>query len=154
MARFNYTTYDVCRAQDVINPKTSHCNIMVLRAENDMGPQGHRYIYGKVLGIYHTNVIFIGVGMVDYTPIRMECLWVWWYEPIDEVSTWDSSTMDRVRFPSVTHNHSFDFLDPTDVLRGCHIIPAFARKRRRPDGSGLSACAGDKNDWRIYYVNR
>jgi hypothetical protein len=153
-ARFNYTTYDVRRAQDVINPRTSHCNVMVLRAENDVEPQGHRFIYGKVLGIYHTNVIFIGVGMVDYTPIRMEFLWVRWYEPIDQVSSWDTSTMDRVKFPSMFDEHSFDFLDPTNVLRGCHIIPSFAHKKRRPDGSGISACAGDKDDWRAYYINR
>ncbi|KAG1856158.1 hypothetical protein F4604DRAFT_1932022 [Suillus subluteus] len=28
IARFNYTTYDVCRGQDVVNPRTSHCNVM------------------------------------------------------------------------------------------------------------------------------
>jgi hypothetical protein len=38
LARFNYTTYDVRRAQDVTNPDTSHCDIMMLakrNAEND-----------------------------------------------------------------------------------------------------------------------
>ncbi|KAG1739689.1 hypothetical protein EDB19DRAFT_1908712 [Suillus lakei] len=50
--------------------------------------------------------------------------------------------------------HSFDFLDPTEVLRGCHIIPSFTSKQRCPDGSGLSACAGDKDDWCAYYVNQ
>ncbi|KAG2120560.1 uncharacterized protein F5147DRAFT_562718, partial [Suillus discolor] len=74
IARFNYTTYDVRRGQDVVNPRTSHCNIMVLRTDTDIGNQGHKYIYGKVLGIYHVNMIFIGSGMVDYTPHRMEFL--------------------------------------------------------------------------------
>jgi hypothetical protein len=154
IARFNYTTYDVRRAQDVINPGTSHCNIMVLRSDNDMGRQGHRYNYGKVLGVYHVNVIFIGHGMVDYTPMRMDFLWIRWYEPVDEVSAWDTSTLDRVNFPPLTNEHSFDFLDPADVLRGCHIIPRFARGQRHTDGSGVSACAGDKDDWCEYYVNR
>jgi hypothetical protein len=30
IVRFNYTTYDVRRSQDVINPRTSHCDIMLL----------------------------------------------------------------------------------------------------------------------------
>ncbi|KAG1738145.1 uncharacterized protein EDB91DRAFT_1054736 [Suillus paluster] len=131
--RFNYTIYDVHRAQDIINcmgydinPQNSHCNVMVLGGKNDiMGPRGHKFIYAKVLGVYHTNVIFIGSGMVNYTPIQMEFLWVRWYP----VSAWDTSTMDCVRFPPMADEHSFDFLDPTDVLRGCHIIPSFAGKR-------------------------
>jgi hypothetical protein len=116
IARFNYITYNVQRAQDIINPGTSHCNIMVLHSNNDMGCQGHRYNYGKVLGIYHVNVIFIGHGMVDYTPIQMDFLWIRWYKPVDEVSAWDTSTLDRVNFPPLTNEHSFDFLDPADVL--------------------------------------
>lgn len=68
IARINYTTYDVCQAQDVINPRTEHCNIMVLRHDNNVVHASHKFIYGKVLGIYHVNIIVIGVGMVDYTP--------------------------------------------------------------------------------------
>ncbi|OJA16859.1 hypothetical protein AZE42_09971 [Rhizopogon vesiculosus] len=41
LIRFNYTTYDIRRAQDVINPKTPHCNIMLL--------QGH--VYSDRLGV-------------------------------------------------------------------------------------------------------
>lgn len=154
IARVNYTTYDVRRSQDVINPRTSHCNIMVLCPYNDMGPRGHRFTYGKVLGIYHVNVITIGVGMVDYTPRRMEFLWIRWYEPIQQLSTWDTSALDRVIFPPLADEYSFDFLDPADVLRSCHIIPSFASGKKHPDGLGMSACAGDKDDWREYYINR
>jgi hypothetical protein len=48
---------------------------------------------------------------------------------------------------------SFDFIDPEYILRGCHIIPALARGKRHHDGLGVLACAGDKEDWREYYVN-
>jgi hypothetical protein len=154
ISRFNYTTYDVRRAQDVINPKTPHCNVMVLRADDDTGNQDHRYIYGKVLGVYHINVIFIGSGMVDYTPLRLEFLWIRWYEPMDQRSAWETSTLDRVTFPPMADEHSFGFLDPADVLRGCHVIPSFASGKRHHDGLGMSACAQDKHDWCEYYVNR
>ncbi|KAG2052975.1 hypothetical protein BDR06DRAFT_982936 [Suillus hirtellus] len=145
ITRFNYTTYDVRRAQDVINPRTSHCNVMVLHSDNTMGCKGHRYIYGNVLGVYHVNVIFIGHGMVDYTPIRMEFLWIHWYESMDQYST--------LHFLPLVDEHSFNFLDPADVLQGCHIIPHFAHGRRHDDGLGLSACVGDKEDWHEYYIN-
>ncbi|KAG2113778.1 uncharacterized protein F5147DRAFT_770419 [Suillus discolor] len=126
VARFNYTSYDIRRAQDVINPRTTHCN---------------------VLGIYHVNVIYIGAGFVDYTPTQMEFLWVRWYEPMDELSGWENLTLDRVSFLSLVGEHSFDFLDLADVLRGSHIIPSFHNRRKHPDGLGLSACAQDKYDW-------
>jgi hypothetical protein len=91
---FNYTTYDVRRAQDVINPRTSHCNVMVLRSAYDVVHEGHNFIYGQVLGIYHANVIYTGSGMVNYTPVRMEFLWVHWYEPMVQASSWETSTLD------------------------------------------------------------
>jgi hypothetical protein len=152
--RVNYTTYDVHRAQDVINPRTSHCNIMVLRPNNDMEPQDHRFSYGKVLGIYHVNVIVVGVDMVDYTPLRMECLWIRWYEPMQQLCSWDDSTLDRVKFQSLEDEYSVDFLDPADILRGCHVVPSFASRRKHPDGLGVSGSAQDKDDWREYYINR
>ncbi|KAG2052328.1 hypothetical protein BDR06DRAFT_983179 [Suillus hirtellus] len=117
IARFNYTTYNVCRAQDVINPRTSHCNVMVLRSDTNIEDQGHRYMYGKVLGIYHVNVIYIRNGMINYTPSQMEFLWIHWYEPINQY-----------------------------VLRGCHVIPHFSSRRKHVDGLGMSANTGDKDD--------
>lgn len=154
IARFNFTMYDVRRAQDVVNPWTSHCNVMVLSGDNDRESQGHRFVYGKVLGIYHVNIIMIGRGMVDYTPLQMEFLWMRWYKPIDQVFTWNTSTLDRVKFPPLADEHPLDFLDPADVIRGCHIIPSFTSKKKHSRGPGVSACAGDKDDWRDYYVNR
>lgn len=92
--------------------------------------------------------------MIDYTPQQMEFLWVRWYKPVVQVSTWESSTLDQVKFLPLNDEHSFDFVDPADILRGCHIIPCFAKRKKHPDGSGVSTCAGDKNDWLEYYMNR
>jgi len=49
----------------------------------------------------------------------------------------------RLSFPPMSHEDSFGFLDPADVVRGCHIIPAFAAKRRYAGGQGLSCCTKD-----------
>ncbi|KAG2055217.1 hypothetical protein BDR06DRAFT_982075 [Suillus hirtellus] len=71
LARFNYTTYDVRQAQDVINPRTPHCNIMLLKHHDD-GNDGN-YCYAKVLGIHHVNVVRIGNV---YESRRFEFLYV------------------------------------------------------------------------------
>lgn len=71
LARFNYTTYDIWRAQDIINPRTPHCNIMLLKHDDD-GNDGD-YRYAKVLGIHHVNVVCIG-NM--YESCRFEFLYV------------------------------------------------------------------------------
>ncbi|KAF8221018.1 hypothetical protein L208DRAFT_1536290 [Tricholoma matsutake] len=65
LVRIYYTAYDVCRAQDVLNPNTTHHNIMVL---NSMGEQCHPYLHACILGVYHANIIYVGPGMVDYSP--------------------------------------------------------------------------------------
>jgi hypothetical protein len=46
------------------------------------------------------------------------------------------------------------FVDPGVVLQACHMIPAFSLGQRNPSEPGISALAGDKHDWREYYVCR
>lgn len=151
--RINYTTYDVRRGDDVIHPGTSHHNIMVL---NPRGPSSeHPFWYARVLGIYHINVVYTGMGTADYHPRRLEFLWVRWYEQVHDLATgWMAGSLDQVRFPPMDHEDSFGFVDPADVLRSCHIIPAFACGRLHSDNKGISKCAQDSTDWQTYYVNR
>lgn len=151
LARFNHTTYDVRRGQDIIHPNTSHCNIMLIAANTDAGVEPvHRFLYARVLGIYHANVIYKGPQSMDNRPLRMEFLWVRWY-------TWIQShnnlQFDRLTFPPMANKNSFGFVDPAAVLRGCHIILAFSSGKVHTDGCGLSRCAKDANDWSYYYAN-
>jgi len=156
LARFNYTTYDIRRSQDVINPGTSHRNIMLLanRDESDGDPK-HPFLYARVLGIYHANVIYTGEGRLDYTAQMVKFLWVRWYEYDGTQSTgWQDMKLDSLRFPPMATERAFGFVDPADVLRGCHIIPSFAGGKARLDGVGLSKLAYDAQDWTQYRVNR
>lgn len=160
--RINYTTYDIRRAQDVINPDTSHCNLMVLNGtpkEDDADKdRGDLFLYAKVLAICHANIVYIGPGAVDYQPRRMNFLWVRWYDQIDSGLTgWSARKLDRVRFPSLSGSSkdgSFGFVDPFVVLRACHIIPRFCKGKRYEDGKGMSFCGRDSSDWNEYYINR
>ncbi|KAG2072207.1 hypothetical protein BDR04DRAFT_1127720 [Suillus decipiens] len=130
LTRFNYTTYDVHRAQDVVNPWTPHCNIMLLKHHNDDGHSGE-YCYAKVIGIHHVNV---------------------WYKPVQD-HTWDTSTLGCIHLQPLAHQNVFGFIDPAVVLRACHIIPVFSQHQCNPGECGISPLAGDKHDWPEYYVN-
>jgi hypothetical protein len=152
--RVNYTTYDVRRKQDTVNPNTSHSDIMVLADNND--DSDHPFLYARVIGIFHVNSVYVGGPTVDYHPRKVEVLWVRWFEYDVDAPTgsWSDCRLDRLRFPLMAGEHSFGFLDPADVVRGCHIIPAFSTKKRYSDGRGISQCARDANDWESYYLNR
>lgn len=152
--RINYTTYDIRRCQDVVHPLTSHCDVMLLN--NAAQPMAHPswYCYARVLGIFHANVLYVGPGMVDYQPHCMQLLWVRWFRSMPSSSGWSARWLDALDFPPIYDENSFGFIDPTDVMRGCHIVPAFSRGRRHRDGIGLSLCAKDSTDWAAYYVNR
>jgi len=146
LIRINYTTYNVRRSQDVINTSSTHNNIMVLADDDDCDADpGHPFKYAQVLGVYHVNAVYIGPGAPDYQPRRVDFLWVRWYQHMDMQKSWDVQKLDRVRFLPVTDDGAFGFLDPSIVLRGCHIVPAFAMGRHY---SGLSL------EWKSYYVMR
>ncbi|KAH7918336.1 hypothetical protein BV22DRAFT_1134671 [Leucogyrophana mollusca] len=158
LMRINYTTYDVRRAQDVINPSTTHNNIMTLATTAPDAPEcfpsQHPFRYARVVGIFHANVIFTGPGTPDYNTRHLEFLWVRWYEIEEESAGWDASRLDRVRFLPMADEDAFGFLDPKDVLRGCHVIPAFACGKLHADGISISRCVDDSQDSKYYYVNR
>src|SRR5215475_6127340 len=81
--RINYTTYDVRRCQDMVNPYTSHCNVMILDNTNaSCSAPPHWFRYARVLGIYHANIVYAGHGRLDYQPHRVEFLWVRWYQMV------------------------------------------------------------------------
>jgi hypothetical protein len=160
--RINFTTYDVRRATDVINTHGPRCNIMGLKFRAASSPldsepdddRRHPFWYAKVLGIFHANVMYLGQKNRDHRPRRIEFLWVRWYE-VTKAGSWTPQRLDQVCFPSVSEEDSFGFLDPADVLRGCHIIPSFKAGMRFPDGSpSHSNLAQDANDWKLYFVNR
>ena len=118
--------YDVHCAQDVVNPDTSHCNMMVLngtlKKDNGDDKQVRPFLYAKVLGVCHTNIIYVSPGAVDYRPRWMDFLWVRWYKQIGLGSTgWSCRKADRVHFPlfasPTPEEESFGFLDPSSVLR-------------------------------------
>ena len=159
--RINHTTYDTRRTQDVINLDTSHCNIMVLnRTQNDDDDDNEcsPFLYARVLGVCHANIVYVGPGATDYQPRRMKFLWVRWYEQLDLGCTgWRSRKLDRARFPLLSGpsgDGSFGFVDPSLVLWASHMIPRFCKGKQYEDGKGFSFCGKDSSDWNEYYIGR
>ncbi|KAI0357196.1 hypothetical protein OH77DRAFT_141434 [Trametes cingulata] len=171
--RVNYTTYDVRRGQDIIHVATDHCHVMV-RANEDLpepppeagASEPHRtrqhsepmFWYAKVLGIYHVNVLDYRTSTTATRPRRMEFLHIRWFgrDP-DWRSGWAAKRLDRVGYVPESDDGAFDFLDPDDVIRGCHLIPAFAEGRTSSllGPSALSRPSSNHDeDWERFYVNR
>lgn len=156
LLRINYTTYDVHRAQDVISPSTSHHNVMVLTNDDMTEQSGHRFAYARVLRVFHVKVLVVdSAGTVDYTPRRMDVLWVRWYKICDpDVNGWEAQKLDKVYFPPCDSEGAFGFLDPSDVLRASYIVPAYGEGKCNADGGEISDRAQSKEDWAQYYVMR
>ena len=87
--RLNYTTYDLRRSQDVINPRT-HSDIVLLsdtaedseaNGASSSASRHHQFEYARVIRIFHVNVKLHDSHMDDYE--RMDVLFVRWFT-IDE----------------------------------------------------------------------
>ncbi|TDL14712.1 hypothetical protein BD410DRAFT_696303, partial [Rickenella mellea] len=153
--RFHYTTYDVRRGTDILNPGNSRCDVMFLVQHPAEDPPDHGsisvhyYSYARVLGAYHANVVYTGPGMLDYNARRFDFLWVRWFEVPKENPP---GMLQSVQFVPMADDAAFGFVDPRDVLRACHIIPKFSSGKVDPRGMGLSRCAKDKDDYKSYYI--
>jgi hypothetical protein len=146
----HYTTYDLRREYDTINPRT-HCDVMVLSGETK--PQ-HAYWYARVLGIYHMNAWLNAEGRVKKHQI--EVLFVRWLAPLsDHRSGMNCARLPKVAFVEESDRDAFGFLDPGQVIRGAHLIPAFASGRGTTSlrhGKSFARQCGELDDWEAYYV--
>ncbi|KAG2059465.1 hypothetical protein BDR06DRAFT_979974 [Suillus hirtellus] len=155
LMHLNYMTYDVRQAQDIINPSTSHCNIMLLghtSEDSNATSEQHPYLYTRVLGVYHVNVTYIGPGIIRYHLHHIDFLWVRWYQYMDEGLS-RCPSLDCVCFPPMAEPDVFGSVDPNDVLRCCHVILQFSQHLQHLDGKGVSHCTQDQLDWKFYYIN-
>ncbi|KAG8733494.1 hypothetical protein FRC10_012322, partial [Ceratobasidium sp. 414] len=136
--RVNYTTYDVHREQDVVNPSTPHCFVL-LPAELEADSDDHPFIYAKVLGVYHARVSYGG-----NLPRRMDFVHVrWLYYDYERPGGWETNRLDR--------------LNPKDIIRAAHLIPEFAAGTTREFLQAPASISHDNSnhtDWNGYYVNR
>ena len=156
-ARINYTTYDMRRGYDTVNPRT-HPFVMVASPETE--PGSHPFWYATVIGVFHANVQHVGTNSRDYSVRRMEFLWVRWLGVVPDYAFGRHlARLPKIGFIPDSDEFAFGFLDPSLVLRGCHLIPAFEDGRTTELLTTTATCSitearpsGEKDDWANYYV--
>lgn len=145
--RVNYTTYDVRRNQDSINVR-AHPDIMMLAPPGEEG--AHPFLYARILRIMHANVRFKGVEH------RVDFLWVRWFElDTSRRGGWGKLRLHRLRFADGHDERAFGFVNPSDVIRAVHLIPAFHHGQTMDylDRSIARRPQDEDQDWKYYYVN-
>ncbi|GLB33254.1 hypothetical protein LshimejAT787_0101380 [Lyophyllum shimeji] len=152
--RFNYTTYDMRRAQDTVNPRT-HPDVMVLAHEDDAESNPHPYWYARVIGIFHAEVRHAGTTSNSSETRAVDFLWVRWFgRDLQHRSGWKAKRLHRVGFVDSAEPEAFGFLDPADVIRAVHMIPAFAFGHTSDllAPSIARQLVENDEDWVYYYV--
>ncbi|KAF9046642.1 hypothetical protein BJ165DRAFT_1611041 [Panaeolus papilionaceus] len=160
-ARINYTTYDLRRDYDVVNSR-SRPYIMTLDPECE---QHTSFWYASVLGIFHVEFQHVGATSKNLHPQTLQFFWVRWLEPVDGHDFGrHQARLPKLRFASDDDEFAYGCLDPSLVLRGCHMIPAFHDGPKIPSTSGSPETQQVKyhgrdlmieeslNKWKNYYV--
>jgi len=157
--QINYTTYDVRRDGDVINPQVSP-DIMVNSPE--IGLEAQPYWYARIIGIFHAYILTTHLDVpVGGRILRlMDFLWVCWFgmEPSPYRHRFYHACLPKIGFVELSDNYTFTFLDPAQVIRGAHIIPAFSNKcisALLPVTRSVACVLNpdEEDDWVNFYVN-
>ena len=153
--RVNYTTYDLRRSQDSLNPRT-HADIMVLSHEEPDGDNNpHPYWYARIIGIFHAQVRHVGPTSKSSETQKIDFLWVRWFgRDLTRRSGFEAKRLHRLGFLPSDNIDAFGFLDPNVVVRGVHLIPAFAYGHTS-DLLGPSIArqpSENDEDWNYYYI--
>ncbi len=90
----------------------------------------------------------------------MNFLWVQWFgvEPGRYRHGICYARLPKIGFVESTDPYAFTFLDPAQVIRGVHLIPAFSEGRTStllPTAKSVARILNpeEDNDWVNFYVN-
>ena len=122
--------------------------------------EGEPYWYARVIGVYHANVWTEHPAIRDgRNARRMDFLWVRWFgdEP-GYHSGFRRARLPKIGFVESTDDFAFSFVDPADVIRGSHLIPAFNAGRSAvllPYSPSIARRLKPEevDDWLNFYVN-
>jgi len=105
--------------------------VMVLTHENGQDPNiVHPFACARVLGVYHTNCVYISPRMDGYQSHQMEFLWIRWYCQMQSVGAERGPCwLDCKCFPPLMEDDMFSFIDPANIFRSCYIVTMFVSGR-------------------------
>lgn len=114
----------------------------------------HPFEYARVIGIFHVEASLSEEGGGNLQ--TKEVLWI---RRFRRDSTYRAGfakkRLHRLQFLPAGDPDAFGFLDPDDVIRGAHLIPAYryGRTSELLEGESFGRLEGELDDWRYYYVN-
>ncbi|KAJ8595466.1 HAD-like protein [Rhizopogon salebrosus TDB-379] len=128
---------------------------MVLSHEDD--DERHPYWYARVVRIFHLDIWNYGTENAGApAPLRMHVLFVRWFgRDVTFNAGWSTKRLHRLGYFKGDDPSCFGFLDPDQVIRGVHLVPAFAHGRTE-HYMGRSFVRREEegdDDWRYFYVN-
>lgn len=156
MIRVNFTTYDLRREQDSLNPRT-HADVMVLSHEDDES-NSHPYWYARIIGAFHALVYYRDPGgnPSSYDPVHVDFAWVRWFgRDLGHRAGWKAKRLHRLGFIPSEDPGAFGFIDPKHIVRGVHLIPAFAfgHTSEYLSPSIIRHPSDNDEDWTYFYLN-
>lgn len=139
--RLNYTTYDVRRDQDVINPRTRSDVILL---PPDAAGEEHPYQYGRIDAIFHVIVEHVGRDSQTSRQQILDVCWVKRYA-VDTVvkGGFKEKRMHRVGPTGDDDRWGYVFIDPKHIVCAAHLVPVFAE----------GEIGGGIDEYYRYYVN-
>ena len=145
------------REFDTINPKT-HPFIMVPSPEIETG--AHPFWYVAVLGMFHADIQHTGNESRDFRFKQMEFLWVQWLGVVPGcLFGRKHAKLPKIGFIPDSDEFAFGFLDPSLVIRGCHLVLSFTDGKTQgllttegPSLGRVGTNSAEEGDWANYYV--
>jgi len=152
--RVNYTMYDIRHEQDVMRPGPA-CFVMTLSWKDE--PNAHPFWYCQVIRAFHIDVLHVGPNTRCRSVQTMEFLWVRWLGVVPGYK-WGlpEAQLPKVGFVPESDDNAFGFLDPSLMIRGCHLIPSFSKGHTDAllrKGTSVARHSTEDDDWCSFYVN-
>ncbi|RXW14641.1 hypothetical protein EST38_g11212, partial [Candolleomyces aberdarensis] len=133
------------------------------------GDQDEPFWYARVIGVFHARVMVTHERVAHKGWEWMPFLFFRWFgaEP-GYTPGFDGARLPKIGFvqwEADRDNYPFGFLDPAEILQGCHLIPAFhlghttellphdCAVARQVKVEHQDPATGATEDWTNYYVN-
>ncbi|KAF7291339.1 hypothetical protein MIND_01278400 [Mycena indigotica] len=140
----NYTSYDVRRGQDSMNPRT-HADVLTLAPEDSADE--HPFSYARVIGVWHCEVQYCEFGQL--TPAKTVCLLFARHFRLDKTfkGGFKRRRLHHIKFVPEHDDNAYGFINPDEVIREAHLVPAYAHGvTARVHYQSIGRRKGDFND--------
>jgi hypothetical protein len=117
-------------------------------------PDQHPFTYARVIGVFHVDVVH-NVPGASTVPQSIPFLWVRRFR-LDRrfKGGFKRKRLHRIEFLPDSDPAAFGFVNPDEVIRGAHLIPAFAHgPTERVPYTSLARRKDEFDDWAYHYVN-